>query len=219
MSEAQCKSMHFHEGRYLRCEREQYHPDAHKSGDRCWKGEADEIRSRTGCKGGIMAEGAHCSERDETDQLWEILKQFDHTGRKESITECAAVAVEAYENLKHRLAATERTPSNHWTVRDNACGTWDIYCGDHKIAEDIALKETAEWVCAEFHVAIVAERRKTASYRDEWHRERDRRIKLGGKVDRIKELCDRYNDESRQAVDVISSIEAVVFNDAVKKHE
>jgi hypothetical protein len=48
---------------------------------------------------------AIAAEREQIDATWEVLKQFDHTGRKEPLSECAAVAVEAYANLQHQLAA------------------------------------------------------------------------------------------------------------------
>jgi hypothetical protein len=45
-----------------------------------------------------------------------------------------------------------------WRVIENSVRTWDIYSGDHKIADDISLKATAEWICAEFHAELAAER-------------------------------------------------------------
>jgi hypothetical protein len=56
---------------------------------------------------------------------------------------------------------SDQPPSSakqEWRVIENSVGTWDIYSGDHKIADDISLKATAEWICAEFHAALAAER-------------------------------------------------------------
>lgn len=37
----------------------------------------------------------------ELEATWKVLKDFDHTGRKEPLSSCAEVAVAAYANLEH----------------------------------------------------------------------------------------------------------------------
>jgi hypothetical protein len=45
--------------------------------------------------------------REQLADTWNVLREFDHTGGNESLSECAGVAVESYNNLKHQLAAAQ----------------------------------------------------------------------------------------------------------------
>jgi len=45
--------------------------------------------------------------RTQLADTWNVLREFDHTGGNESLSECAGVAVESYNNLKHQLAAAQ----------------------------------------------------------------------------------------------------------------
>jgi len=45
--------------------------------------------------------------REQLAATWKVLREFDHTGGNEPLSECAGVAVESHNHLKHQLAAAQ----------------------------------------------------------------------------------------------------------------